>query len=204
MGWLHENRIIGGNFENTINGTPLYTIFSSFYRIQAIPIMGNPFNAFFPILMIIITVLTIFNFLNKILVLFNCGIFQFGQVDIKDDVLEEGKTKLLERKKLIKEAYRKAQEQSSSTNSRNERRFLNIFSKGFMKQSKFHCDILLNDNVPLLRDVEQVGEISDNSSTPSPMMKQNKPIKLGSFTEKIGSFSNLFKKYTIRVSIEEG
>lgn len=73
-----------------------------------------------------------------------------------------------------------------------------------MKQSKFHCDILLNDNVPLLRDVEQVGEISDNSSTPSPMMKQNKPIKLGSFTEKIGSFSNLFKKYTIRVSIEEG
>lgn len=64
--------------------------------------MGNPFNAFFPILMIIITVLTIFNFLNKILVLFNCGIFQFGQVDIKDDVLEEGKTKLLERKKTNK------------------------------------------------------------------------------------------------------
>lgn len=105
LGWIHENQIISGDFENASNGTPLYTAFSRFYQIQVIPIMGNSFNTLFPILMICVSLLTATNILNRIFVAIKCPRLQFGQTFISEEVLKTGKIKLAEKKKFLLRAH---------------------------------------------------------------------------------------------------
>lgn len=201
LGWLHENGIEDGEFQNDTNGNTLSTVFSTFYKMKTIPILGNSFNSFFPILLMCVSVLTIANMLNKTMVSLRCPGFQFGQINISEEIFEEGKTKLSKRKKLIKKAYKKMINKINELEQNAvdvDKTSLRNFFNAFFQQSKFHCDILM-----LECDEENNNhnaDLGDSSLT----ITQDKPhddiIKLG---KKIGSFSDIFKKYTVRVSIEE-
>lgn len=198
LGWLHENRIIGGSFELAYDGSAIYTTFSQFYQIRTIPIMGNSFNAFFPILMICVSALAMVNMLNKFLVSCRCPGLQFDSYDVTDGVFEEGKLKLSERKKLIKIAYTKALESSSNTHSKT---VYNMFSLGFTQQSKFNYDWVLNDHVEeIVSDNDSNASATPTKPTkPAEQAEQDKPLIL---TRKVGSFTDVFKKYTAKVFVE--
>lgn len=109
LGWIHENQIIGGNFEDTTNGNEIYTAFSQFYQIHVIPIMGNSFNMFFPILMICVSFMTITNLLNRIFVMVGYPKLQFGETIISTELLYEGKKKLLDKKRQLIRKYEREQ-----------------------------------------------------------------------------------------------
>jgi hypothetical protein len=200
LGWVHENQIIGGDFELTYTGNKIYTIFSNFYQIKAIPIMGNPFNAFFPILMMCISFLSILNILNKILVTLKCPGLQFGKYDdISDIVLEEGKIKMSKRKKLIKKAYKNMLEQLNNGNTKNtdkNKNLLREFFKGFFQQSKFHCATIL-----LTTDDNNVDENLDGSSLT--LTQNNLRHDIVKFGKRVGSFSDMFKRYGVKVVTED-
>lgn len=117
LGWIHENQIIGGEFENSSSGESLYTAFSRFYKIQVVPIMGNSFNTFFPILMMCISFLTATNILNRIFVMMKCPGLQFGQTLISEEDLNEGKKKLADRKKQVIRQYERAEFREAITSS---------------------------------------------------------------------------------------
>jgi hypothetical protein len=101
LGWIHENQDIGGNFENNLDGVPKFTAFSKFYQIQVVPVLGNSFSTFFPVLLLIISFLTMTNILNRILIFCKLEKYQFGQTFITNDALEDGKKQLSNKKKYI-------------------------------------------------------------------------------------------------------
>jgi hypothetical protein len=73
LGWLHEN---GTRNKTADDIAP--TAFSKFYQLQVIPVMGNSFNTFFPILMIGVSACTATNIINRILVFMKLEDYQFG------------------------------------------------------------------------------------------------------------------------------
>lgn len=194
LGLLHENGIVDSNFEIDVNGERLNTIFSNFYQINAIPIIGSKSNAFFPSLIICVSLLTIGNLLNTLLKTIHCSELQFGQLDVSNDVLEEGKVKLSKRKKLIKKAYRKILKQTDKSGDED---YFNSFFKGFFQKSKFHCEILLNDE-----DNEENSESDCLNNSSLSITDPQKP-NIDNIKKRIGSFSNMFKKYSIRVADEK-
>lgn len=105
LGWVHENGVTQGQFEESVSGVVLNTAFSRFYQIQVIPIMGNSFNTFFPVLMMCVSALTATNIFNRLCVLCKCPGIQFGQTILSEDVLAEGKKKLADKKKVLERAY---------------------------------------------------------------------------------------------------
>lgn len=100
LGLIRENQNIGGNFEKNINGLPIYTAFSKFYQIQVVPILGNSFSTFFPILILSVSFLTVTNILNRLLVMIKLEKWQFGKTFISEDVLIDGKKQLEEKKQI--------------------------------------------------------------------------------------------------------
>lgn len=148
---IHENGIL-------TNQNKITTIFSNFYEMSAIPILGNPFNAFFPILLLVVSLLTSVNMLNRFLVSIRCSAFQFGDLEISNDLFEEGKLKLSKRKKLIKRAYKLSMHGSDK---KIKKTGLSNFLSGFSQQSKFHSDgFVINDDI----DIESQNNALEYSS----------------------------------------
>jgi hypothetical protein len=108
LGWIHENQDIGGNFENNVDGTPIFTAFSKFYQIQVVPVLGNSFSTFFPIFMLCVATLTATNILNRLLVLMKLEKYQFGQTFISEGALVDGKKRLENKKKLALSGQRRS------------------------------------------------------------------------------------------------
>lgn len=184
LGCIRENRILGGGFENGHDGTKIYSIFSEFYKIKSIPIIGDSNNVFFPALLVCVSALVMFNYLNKTLILFHCSGLQFGQGTMDSVVLEKGKMKLRERKKLIKKAYMEA---LNRANTKNTKTFFSGFLSGFTKQNKFNDYWVLNGV-----DEESSIESDEYNSIMSPI----KTLEIPKLTRKIGLFINAFGKYS--------
>lgn len=210
LGWMHENGIIEGSFENDFEGHKLHTIFSQFYTIKTIPIAGNPFNAFFPLLIISVSLLTIANQLNNLLVSLHCSGFQFDQYDIDNTAIENGKLKLSKRKKLIKQAYLNMLEQHGLTRhlkqTKQSNGIVRTFFKGFTQQSKFHSDVIFlecdEENQHRNDNGFDSSLNSSNSLNSAVLPNQSSAIQEGldiiSLGKKVGSFSDIFKKYGVR------
>lgn len=142
LGMLHENGIGDDKFKQGVNNTQINTVFSTFYKMNEIPLIGSSFNVFFPIMILCVSVLTCAKVLNTLLKSVHCDKLQFNQYEFSSDALEEGKAKLSKRKKLIKKAYRKMIQHNDR---KDDESYLNMFFKGFIQQSKFHCDMFIED-----------------------------------------------------------
>ena len=185
LGWIHENRILGGTFENDYEGNDMHTIFSKFYQIKTIPIMGDSSSTFFPVLTMVISFLVMFNYLNKTLISLNCSGMQFDQCDIDNEILEKGKHKLYERKKLIKTAYTNTLNQMGTRSS-----FFSEFLSGFNEQSKYHHDWMLNNNIDEESNSSIISDEYDSMGSPV------KSLVVPSLTTKIGLFVDAFGDYS--------
>ena len=192
LGWLHENGILDIKLLNTV--------FSDFYQMRAIPIAGNPFNAFFPIFLLCVSFLTTIKQLNNFLKYIGFPSLQFDYDEVTDTVLEEGKLKLSKRKKLLKNAYLNMLKQTNQLKHLKNKTFFGVFFNGFKQQSKFHSDVLiensvdLNGSINLNNSISLTGfDINDGNSKPD-------IITIG---KKIGSFSDMFAKYSVRPIDEE-
>lgn len=195
LGWLHENGV------NDINDTQ--TIFSNFYKMKEIPIFGNPANTGFQILLIIVSILTSLNMLNKFLVSIRCSDFQFGITEVSEDLLENGKAKLLKRKKLIKRAYKQSlQKLNDNVETNKKRQGLMDFAVGFSKQSKFHSNgcFIDNDN----NDEENINDLNYSSLTitQEQFCEHKKQYSLGDIGKQMESISEIFTKYDTRLPRE--
>jgi len=177
LGWLHENGITHGDYLNSYNQEPINTIFAEFYGIKAAPVIGNPFNSFFPILMLCISGLAMANYLNFFLRIFRCSQFQFGPDEISDNILQNGKFKLVERKKLIKEAYKNILS-DLDTNEHSK-----AFFKGFKLKSKFNSAAMIST---ITSDTSE----SINSTISSLDTSPKKPL-----FKKIETLSNSLQEY---------
>jgi hypothetical protein len=193
LGWLHENGIN--------NDKSLSTVFSNFYQMKAIPILGNPTNAFFPILLIIVSLLTSINMLNRCLASIKCSNFQFGISDISQNLLEEGKTKLLKRKKMIKRAYKQSlQKLNENINHSKKKNGLMDFVVGFSKQSKFHS------NMSFISDDEDSKDDLNYSSltiTQDQFGDQQRQYSLKDLGKRMESISEMFTRYDTRSPLED-
>lgn len=188
LGWLHENGV------GRTNDTP--TIFSDFYQMRAIPILGNPMNAFFPILLIVVSILTSLNMLNKCLVSIRCSDLQFGMTEVSENSLEDGKAKLLKRKKLIKRAYKQSLQKLNNNSEKNKKKQgLMDFVVGFSKQSKFHSNGSFIDN-----DEEKADDLNYSSLTitQDQFCEHKKQYSLKDIGKQMESISEMFAKYDTR------
>lgn len=212
LGWLRENDIIGGDFELDKANKQLITIFAKFYQMKAIPIAGNSFNAFFPILMLVISILVTVNYLNKLLVIIHCSGLQFGLDNIEENILERGNLKLHERKKLLKNAYINMIKQSNQSKKCDNENF-KTFLSGFKQQSKFHFDdgmIMIDsglDNGFNLENSDNLNNLDSESGfnlQPTLNFVNNCHKKISPdlvlIGKKVGFFSDMFKKYGIKPS----
>ena len=72
--------------------------------MNVLPIIGDKFNTFFPILMIILAVLQLANLVNRVLVRVRLSQFQFGTEIVDEDTKMEGKRQLLRHRKQAERA----------------------------------------------------------------------------------------------------
>jgi|SaaInlStandDraft_4_1057021.scaffolds.fasta_scaffold03755_4 hypothetical protein len=188
LGWIHENGITYDTFVNSYSNEKINVVFTKFYEIKMIPVINNVFNIFFPICLICVSILAALNYLNAILIKLRCGNFQFGQETVSDEILEEGKEKMYNRKKMLKSAYKKMLQDENN----DQKSFFMIFSKGINQQSKFNC--FIGDNTPnYINNIEL-----RNSTTMSPIKIKSK------IEERVGSFTQIFEKYSTKIApIEE-
>lgn len=118
LGWIYENGVKEGAWEDSsITKTDdasgesstekLVTAFSKFYQIQVIPIMGDSFNTFFPIVMFCVSALVLLNLINRVLVLMKLENLQFGAAILTDEQLREGKRQLTRHKRTMERAYQR-------------------------------------------------------------------------------------------------
>ena len=68
--------------------------FSNFYQIYKIGVFKTAFRSVFPVLLLVIMILVIFNVLNWILVRLRLSYMQMGTLVVPEDQLIEGKRKL--------------------------------------------------------------------------------------------------------------
>lgn len=125
LGWIYENGVKEGAWEDSsITKTDdasgesstdkLVTAFSKFYQIQVIPIMGDSFNTFFPIVMFCVSALVLLNLINRVLVFMKLENLQFGAgvlyyfriflmhlAILTDEQLREGKRQLTRHKRTM-------------------------------------------------------------------------------------------------------
>ena len=208
LGILHENGMSMGDkdYERDINGNRLKTIFSDFYKMDEIPIIKSPFNIFFSILILCISFFACAQILNKLLVTFHCDQFQLDHYNFSPDALEEGKAKLTKRKKIIKKAYKKMLQHN---NRDIHHSFFDTFFKGFFQHSKFHCEILVEEDEDDNEDKndEDDNDIENNKnvlySSGSLSLTDPNEINMELVGRRISQLGSVFRMYSTKVAPED-
>jgi hypothetical protein len=92
------------------NGDRLTTAFSSFYgSMRVVPFLGRSFNTFFPVVILVVAGVTLLNVLNRIFVWLKMPQFQFGDVEVTDDQLREGRRQLARQRKQMERTVARLQ-----------------------------------------------------------------------------------------------
>ena len=100
--------------------------------------MGGSFNTLFPIIMFSVSGLVLFNLFNRVLVLINCGKFQFGAEILSDAQLREGQRQLTRAKSVRERGYQRGKLRDIMDGKGNSSTPLNRFSNifGFISEDK--------------------------------------------------------------------
>jgi len=197
LGWFRENGVIN---ESKI----IFTVFSDFYKMKIIPFLGNPSNIFFQLLLLIVSILTSLNMLNKFLVSIRCSNLQFGIPEISNDTFESGKEKLIKRKKLIKRAYKQSlQKTNNNIEKIKQQEGLIEFMGGFNKQSKFHSygvyfDNESNENDNNENNLKNLNNSNCSNYSSLSITQDKKYYTLKDIGKRMESISEIFTKYDTR------
>ena len=108
LGIIYESGTVTGGWMKDKNDEILKTGFSRFYgTIEVMPFLGDSFNLFFPLVIIILGFFQIFNIFNRVLVYLHLENFQFGEVEVTESQLKEGRRQLeRDRKRMDRAAKR--------------------------------------------------------------------------------------------------
>lgn len=179
LGWVHENQIISGNFQDSkdADSEKLYTAFSKFYKINVIPIVGGPFNTLFPIIMICISFLTLTNMINRILVYFNFDYLQFGQIVMSEKMINDGELKLKNKKEFRLREYNRNARKNILKNIQDKkilidfsffRKSVNYFKNKLKNKKKFnngyklfYSDVENSNKENYFTDIENYDKFED-------------------------------------------
>jgi len=105
FGLIYENGVTEGEWMENAEGEILNTAYSElFSEMSVLPVIGEKFNTFFPVLMVILSVLQLGNLVNRILIRVRLAHLQFGTEIVDEDTKMEGKRQLLRHRKQAERA----------------------------------------------------------------------------------------------------